>query len=473
MTTITETPTENKQALDTSKAARLGTVVSIVAAGQKSKYRRYSELAHAQHLMIESNVRNTKDGIHRTRRCSAARAYQAETISIKLSSNPEHSHASLAGVQTCGNIWGCPVCGVRIGVQRGKEIRAALRWAAENGLQPIMLTFTASHHENMTLDGFKSQFKAAYRALTQSRSWRQVKKKLQIQHGIKAVEPTLGKKGWHYHYHVLMFVPIDALRELGDHELVNWRKDARAAWLHELGKVGLSGIGKFALDFSFHGGVGEHYLSKLGLDDTALTDAGHELSGSGNKDGSGATVWTILRRSQTESETETDTPVHERQWSKKYIEYVKAMQGENWITWSHGLKALVGVDDVSDDVLADDESADTPDFEMLDWLQISDDQYRAVRKFRLYRELLELAAATRSKKAVLAYLDGLQAVWEKMHAEEVKDLRQQYSWVSDCMRACQVSMNKKYNSFGAKRLIVLTDERQAIKRQLSYLGEDV
>lgn len=465
MTTITQPNITIKSALDTSKAARLGTVVSIVAAGEKSKYRRYSELAHAQHLMVESNVRNTKDGIHRTRRCSAIRAYQAKTISIKLSSDPEHSHASLAGVQTCGNIWGCPVCAVRIGVQRGKEIRAALRWAAENGLQPIMLTFTASHHENMTLEGFKSQFKAAYRALTQSRSWRQVKKKLQIQHGIKAVEPTLGNNGWHYHYHVLMFVPIDALRELGDHELVNWRKDARAAWLHELGKVGLSGIDKFALDFSFHDGVGKNYLSKLGIDDTALTDAGHELSGYSNKHGKGATVWSILRRSIQANGADG----HE--WAEKYIEYVKAMQGENWITWSHGLKALVGVDDVSDDVLADDENADTPDVEMLDWLQISDEQYRAVRKLRAYAELLELAAATRSKKTVLAYLNTLAATWAEVEDKRVADLRQQYSWVSDCLRACQVSMNKKYNSFGAKRLILLTDERDTIKRQLGYLGE--
>lgn len=418
MTIITEITTENKRALDTSKANSLGTVTSIVAAGEKSKYKRYSDLAHAQHLLIESNTTNTRGGRHRTRQCHAARAYQADTITIRLSEDAENSHASLAGVQCCGNVWGCPVCGTRIAVERGKEIRAALRWAAENGLQPIMLTFTASHDAGMTLEGFKSQFKAAYRAMTQSRAWRQVKKKLQIQHGIKAVEPTLGNHGWHYHYHVLMFIKVDVLKKLGNRELDTWRKDARAAWLHELGKVGLSGIGKFALDFSFHGGVGENYLSKLGIGLDDVTDAGHELSGNANKHGKGATIWTILRRSQAANEDGKD------RWSQKYIEYVRAMQGDNWITWSHGLKDLVGLEDISDQ-----EAASTDENPWTDWLSITDEQYRAVRKLRAYADLLELAAASRSKTAVLAYLVELKAVCDEKYPDNETRLRQQYSWV--------------------------------------------
>ena len=419
MTTITQPNIETQYALDTSKASRLGTITSKVAAGEKSKYRRYGELARAKHLLVEANVLNTVGGRHRIRTCSDVRAYQVKTISIKLSVDPEHSHASLAGVAMCSCLWGCPVCGTRIAVQRGKEIRAALRWADENGLQPIMLTFTASHHENMTLEGFKSQFKAAYRALTQSRAWQQVKKKLQIQHGIKAVEPTLGNHGWHYHYHVLMFIKIDVLKSLSDHELSSWRKDARASWLHELGRVGLSGIGKFALDFSFHGGVGEKYLSKLGISLDDVTDAGHELSGNANKHGKGASIWTILRRSQSGGNDA-------QKWSERYIEYVIAMQGEKWITWSRGLKALIGLNDVSDNEVSDTDDDQQP--ELVDWLAITDEQYRSVRKLRAYADLLELAAATRSKSAVLAYLGELKTVCDERWPNGEVRLRQQYSW---------------------------------------------
>ena len=420
MTIITETSTKNKQALDTSKVPRLVTITGIVAAGEKSKYRRYKELAYAKHLLVELNVLNTVGGRHRTRVCSDVRAYQADTISIRLSEDPENSHASLAGVATCGSPWSCPVCGTRIAVQRGKEIRHALRWMEENGYQAIMLTFTASHHAGMLLVEFKSQFKTAYRALTQSRAWRKVKKLLEVKHGIKAVEPTLGNNGWHYHFHVLMFIKVDVLKKLGNHELDNWREDARSAWLRELSKVGLRGIGKFALDFSFHGGVGENYLSKLGISSDDVTDAGHELSGAANKHGKGATIWTILRRSQAADQDGKD------RWSQKYLEYVRAMQGDNWITWSHGLKKLVGVEDISDE-----QAASTDENALLDWLSITDEQYRAVRKLRAYADLLELAAASRSKTAVLAYLLELKAVCDAKYPDNETRLRQQYSWLHE------------------------------------------
>ena len=37
-----------------------------------------------------------------------------------------------------------------------------------------------------------------------------------------------------------------------------------------------------------------------------------------------------------------------------FVEYVQAMKGRRQLFWSHGLKALVGVDEVSDEVLADE-----------------------------------------------------------------------------------------------------------------------
>jgi len=462
MTIITDNNTAIKSELDTSKAARLGTITNIVAAGEKSKQKRYQELAHGQHLLIEDNTLSRKGGKHRIRTCSGIRAHHVKAITIKLSSDPENSHASLAGVAMCGCIWGCPVCGTRIAVKRGKEIGKALRWAEENGYQAIMLTFTASHHAGMTLAEFNAQFKAAYRSLTQSREWRRVKKLLGVKYGIKAVEPTLGNNGWHYHYHILMFIPVDKLKKLGDHELDTWRKDARAAWLHELSKVGLKGIGKFALDFSFHGGVGEKYLSKLGISLDDVTDAGHELSGYANKHGKGATVWTILRRSKSGDLKET------RKWSQRYIEYVKAMQGENWITWSPGLKDLVGVDDVTDEVAAD-EDEDEAVTEMADWLTITDDQYRAVRKLRAYAELLELAATGRSKSEVLAYLKHLKIVCDEKFQCTEEQLRQRYSWSKEkWLKSKRETYHGRIPSNAEVRAVnSLFDDFKAAKEELS------
>lgn len=341
----------------------------------------------------------------------------ADEIAIKLSTDPEQSTASLSGVHTCGSVWSCPVCAMREAVKRGREIAQALDWADENAYTTIMLTFTARHHNRMALADFKSQFKTAYRAMTQSREWRRIKKIMALDYGIRATEITYGKHGWHYHYHLLFFVKNEVLAKLDTDALAEWQSEIESAWLHQLARVGLSGIGEYAFDVRFDGNVGDHYLAKLGLSTSDTTDSRHELSGYSNKGGKGATVWDILRRSQP------GQPGASR-WAARYVEYVEAMQGDNWINWSPGFKEIVGVDGAEvDDHLLEEQ------IEMETWLVIPDKLYRYVAQSRAYGELLALAAQTRSKVAVNDWLRLL----EKMHTTApdppLEELRQRLSAV--------------------------------------------
>ena len=420
---------------ETAKVASLGTNTNIVAAKlRNNRHDAYRLLAHAQKLLTDNNVLNTKGNAHRTRGCFAARHFNAEHITLKLTADPNNSIASIGGIQTCGSIWTCSVCGKRIAVQRGKEIGKALKWANDNGFIPIMMTLTASHHNGMSLADFKAKFKAAWRYMGQSRKWRNLKADLQIQQTIKAVEVTHGRYGWHYHYHALLFLPKNVLAQLPESQIEGWVEECRSLWLKALGREDLSAIGQYALDVTYHGNVGEKYLSKLGLVEDDKTDAQHELAGNANKNGKGLTIWAILRKSALGDET----------MDALYCEYARAMQGENWITWSHHFKELVGVGEIDDTQASDDENNDAVQFEA--WMQLTDEQYRPVRRLRAYAELLEIAAETRDKNAVLLFLAELeQRLYEKYPTREMRleQMRQQYSRLNSTLAVQRKYWNKR------------------------------
>lgn len=442
----------------------LGTNTNIVAAKLRNKRNdAYRLLAHAQKLLTDNNVLNTKGNAHRTRGCFAARHFNAEHITLKLTKDPNNSMASIGGIQTCGSIWTCSVCGKRIAVQRGKEIGKALKWANENGYIPIMMTLTASHHAGMSLADFKAKFKAAWRYMGQSRKWRNLKADLQIQQTIKAVEVTHGRHGWHYHYHALLFLPKKVLVGLPDSQIEGWVEECRSLWLKALGRNDLTAIGQYALDVTYHGNVGEQYLSKLGLTEDDSTDAQHELAGNANKNGKGLTIWAILRKSRAGDD----------KMDALYCEYARAMQGENWITWSHGFKGKVGVDEIDDTVASDDENNDAVEFEA--WMTLTDEQYRPVRRMRAYADLLEIAAATRDKDAVLAFIADLeQLMFEKYPSREkrLEQMRQQYSRLDSTLTVQRKYWNKKgeHPPVGSP-MYEQIKEWKKLKSELKAMGE--
>lgn len=395
------------------KNAALGKDAKHVGKSHNS-YSNYELLSHAQKILIGGDVKNTKGGIHRTRLCSCCRSYQAESISIKLNDNPAESRASLGGVQTCANVWTCPVCAPRIAMTRRDEVKKALEWARVNDYMPIMVTLTARHHRKMRLDTFKDLFKEAWRKFTQSQKWRGWKRAIGAEHAIKSTEVTHGKNGWHYHYHILIF--CDKKTYLAqDREWTQFAKN----WVQKLHLVGLSGIDEYAFDVRADTSVGEDYLTKLGMEETK---ASYELTSEGNKDGSGSTQWQLLRRSQRGDAAS----------GALFVEFAKAMQGEFWIYWSDNFKSICGVDSLSDEVAAEEDTSEN--FEA--FMSITDEAFKPVRFYRAQAELLEVAAATRSERAVNQFLDSLRREYRddgKTH--ELRRMKDQYAMLTKFIKA--------------------------------------
>lgn len=383
---------------------------NVFSAKRIDAFRKYRLLAHAQKLLIESEVTGRNDNIHRTRLCHNARAFQAESIAVRIPVDPRKNSAALAGVQTCGSIWACPCCAAKIASKRGAEISQIIDYMSEAGHVAIMVTNTARHHANMGLAEFKNKFKQAHRYFVQSRRWQDLKSKYGIQHSIKAVEGTWGlEHGWHYHQHAILFLNADLLQKYSETVFSVWVIAARALWLDCLAKVGLDGIGEIAFDVQAEHDVKKTYLAKLGLEDeTANLD--YELSAGHNKTSGGAKIWQILEKSWH----------GDKQASDLYIEWVEAMSGDKWITFSHGLKDLCGIAETEDEDLAVFDGIDEQVYnETL--IEISDDEFMPVRKLQKLADLLELAATSRNAETVRKWLADLYREWDKSHAAAERD----------------------------------------------------
>lgn len=438
--------------------ATLGKDANIVAAHKRIDFTRiYRLLGHAQKLLVDSETKGRTGNVHRTRLCHAARAFQAETIAVRIPKDARQTRASLAGVQTCGSIWSCPVCAKRIATQRGKEISQAIDFMTDLGEIAIMVTNTAQHNANMALMPFKTKFKAAHRRFVQSRRWRTLKAEFGIEHSIKAVEGTWGiENGWHYHQHAILFLKADLLLEAGEDAFQTWVAEARSLWLKCLAAEGLDGIGEIAFDVQADHDVKKNYLAKLGLEDeTSKLD--YELSAGHNKTSGGAKIWQILEKSWK----------GDVQYSKLYIEWVQAMSGDNWITFSHGLKDLCGINDISDeDAALFDGIEEEVQNETL--LELTDDEFMPVRKLQRVADLLEIAAKTRNAETVRKWLDDLFREWDSSHAAKERDkLYLQYLAMSNRWENWRKIINKTQNfSADMTEFNRLYSEIQRLKRRL-------
>ena len=110
------------------------------------------------------------------------------------------------GVQTCGSIWSCPICGAKIRNGRAIEISEFAGEWIKRGNSVYMVTLTSPHDLGMALAALLLLIAAAFRSVISGRPWIRLRDELAIAGTIRALEVTHGEHGWHPHLHVLLFV---------------------------------------------------------------------------------------------------------------------------------------------------------------------------------------------------------------------------------------------------------------------------
>lgn len=404
------TQNTNNQAKNARTGAPLGNIAivssgDIISDGHKTRVKRYKLLSEAQRILTENNVLSPRTGKpHRTRFCHARRTYLADNITIKLNNNDINSEASIGNVQTCGTPWGCAVCAPRIAVEKGTLVKKALVYAQEKHLIPVMIGLTASHSLHTPLKEFKKKFKSAWKMFSSHRQWRKFKKTYGLKHWIANREITYGRNGWHYHMHLLLF--MDAVTLKYADEDISLEKTLTELWLNCLSHNGLKGLDEYALKVSASENVGKEYLTKIGLTEDAKTgDLQYEMTAFSNKK-SGYTIWDILRHARYGS----------RLSERLYIEFVSAMFGDSFLSFSKGFLPLL--EDIKLD--AEDENTD----KKKDWILIAPYWWGIVYKSYAIAHLLEVSATKRSVDSVRRFLYDLQD--ELIEAGKLPDYHRVY-----------------------------------------------
>ena len=291
-------------------------------------------------------------------KCLKMRITKEKDVGIRY--NETRSTAHYDNLQRCGSIWICPVCAAQISEGRRQELKAGIsKWTTEGG-SVYLLTLTNSHHHGDNLDQLLTGQQKAIKYLWGDRKTKERFAALGKVGHIITTEVTHGKNGWHPHYHILLFfknaVDIKALRLFIAFE---WQNCCRKSGL-KLPSV------EHGCDLQ-DGTYADKYVSKWGLEDEMTK--GHTKRG---RDGS-STPWDLLRLSEDGCERS----------GRLFQQFAIAFKGKRQLHWSRGLKALLLVEETTDEQLATETEKDSVEVRTLDR-----DLFKLVIKYKLRASVL-------------------------------------------------------------------------------------
>lgn len=343
--------------------------------------------------------------VYRTIDCRWAR--RAEYVGVHFSA--QHQAAHYGNVATCGSVWACPVCAAKIQQRRRDELTQLVDWAYNRPLvldqdavstlkrddgqplrvvsraigpelpyHPSMVTLTFPHTAFDSLAELIRKQREAFKRLRSGKRWVSLMKWARFGGLVRSLELTHGNNGWHPHTHELWLI-----RYMTVHEREGFRQELVSLWekacvavglLDACDKVKLHAFRLHSVDVR-HGVSSSDYLAKQ--DSGRAWGVDHEIASASSKQGrlSGVHPHEFLVR-QAPGDAE------------RYMEYVDGMKGARQLFWSPGLKARVGVDEVDDQELAE-EQTETADCLGL----LTAEHWRVVRGNDARAELLDAAEA--------------------------------------------------------------------------------
>jgi len=299
-------------------------------------------------------------------------------VDIRKAEGHHHFH----GLETCGSVWTCPVCAVRITEGRRSDIKTVIAGhLATEGKRAYMATFTIPHHTFQRLRELLDVVRGSWKRVKQGKAWVDQRDAYAWEGDIRALEVTHGGNGWHPHLHVVgLFgkgVSDDDIRAFFEWLFSRWTDAVEKT----ADKMGFSLAGKCsraAFDFveiRDEAGVSE-YVSKWG--------AAEELTKAHTKSAKkGRTPWQIL----------ADIAEHDREEDKAlFREYAAAFFRARQLTWSKGLRArFIQEPEKTDEELAAEPGLTPEELEEQRVVTIDKRVWKQVTKRGLTGELLQAA----------------------------------------------------------------------------------
>ena len=285
------------------------------------------------------------------------------------------------GLITCGQVWLCPVCSVKISTRRLQEIKIALD---DDKTQWMMMTFTLEHHKGDRLETLIDDLNSSIRKLYQSRVWKNIKKEYGLIGGISGFEIRYSERsGWHPHRHVIF--AFERNKEIDAQIASDIRLQAQGVIFKELEKRGYKTVSGVTVKESRQ--RNDAYITKIANEITLGQDKGSR--------GSSYSPFQLLELSkQGES------------WAgEAFKEYAKATKGKQFIRWSAKLKNYFHVAEMTDKEIADKKQDD--DARLVVSIPTDSELWKTIRKRHLQGYLLVIAAGAKGDaKALQVYLDS-------------------------------------------------------------------
>lgn len=275
--------------------------------------------------------------------------------------------ARLGKVKTCGSVWACPVCAVKVAEVRRRELSYAMVQHQAQGGHSYLVTFTFPHYMGQSLDELLPKFATARNRFQGSKGWKRV---MQVANpdkdieagtaervgGVTSMEVTYGiGNGWHPHLHMLVFCKARAFGE-GDADEQGRLSSAaidyfRGEWVRHLENVGLvdGSNRQDALDYGLDvrgGNKAAEYIAKWGHEEKWGLSS--ELTSSHAKTGRRDT-WGTKDHYTPFQLLELAAADGDGHAMRAYREFVTAFDGKRMLTWSPGLKAHFAIAEMSDE----------------------------------------------------------------------------------------------------------------------------
>ena len=253
----------------------------------------------------------------------------ANNNGIVLSINT-FNRAQYSGVNVCGSVWTCPVCGERIGSYRANEVSIAIEQHVKNGGWGLFLTLTHSHSKHDRLSDLLINESKAQQAMRNTSRFKNLMKKYGYLGSVKSLETLFGfSNGWHNHTHEVMFID----RKISSSELLEIKTTIYDIWSFYCDKfgLGLPNYNGVDVQIPFSMDSMAKYVSKWGYE---LTHLQMKSGKNGNR-----TPFNILA-DLTQKYSVKDHNL--------FLEYARAFKGKKQLRWSRGLKKLFGIEEITD-----------------------------------------------------------------------------------------------------------------------------
>jgi len=277
------------------------------------------------------------------RTCDCRYARRERRVGVQYSA--EHQGAHYSGLVNCGSVWACPLCTAVIQQRRRGELTQLIDWAyKKQGLAPAMVTLTFPHCRFDRLDDLLERQAEAFKKFRSGNVWALFKRRSGFRGLVRSLELTHGRNGWHPHTHELWLI-----RRMDEDEQRAFLVFLRERWLKCCIAAGLvdpaddvkcRAFLRHAVDVR-HEVKDSEYLAKQ--DRSRAWGADREVVTGSAKAARAGGVHPhefLIRQDKGDR--------------ARFLEYVDAMKGRRQLYWSPGLKQACGVEDKSDEQLADE-----------------------------------------------------------------------------------------------------------------------